>query len=421
MARTTFLTDDFLRYLMAVGQADVLVGLPTFNNATTVAEVVKAIHVSFGRDFPRHRTVLVNLDTGSTDGTPEIVRDASPVQLDTFTGASSLRTIHRISSPYHGLPGKANTLRTLFAAADLTQASTVAVIDPDVTSITPDWVKHLVDPVLREGYDFVAPVYARSPFDGPLVTQLLRPFFRATYRRPLLEPVGGEFAVSRAFAVQAGASPVWEETFPQWGIDIWLPCEAFATGRRVGQVCLGPRTVTAGPSRPALADVMRQVVGSLFTCLSLHEERWTKFEMTEEVPLLGALPPLEESAPPAAPAPIAETLGSAVLDLEPVLTSILRPDTHAGLRALADRGARPEAYSDELWGRIVAEFAAAHASERLPRDHLFMALVPLYLGRYDAFVAAHRLEPPQAVREQIDALGDVFERLRPHWIECWNA
>jgi glucosylglycerate synthase len=421
MAQRTILTDDFLRYLMAVGQVDVLVGLPTFNNASTAAEVVKAIHVSFARDFPRHRTVLVNLDGGSTDGTPEIVRNASPDQTDTFSGASSLRTIHRISSPYHGLHGKVNALRALFAAADLTQARAVAMLDPDVTSVKPDWVKKLVEPALHQGYDFVAPVYARPRFDGPLVTQLLRPLMRATYRRPLLEPVGGEFAVSRAFAVHASASPVWDTTFTQWGMDLWLPCEAFATGRRVAQVCLGPRTLTGGPSRPALADVMQQVVGSLFTCLALHEEHWMQLETSEDVPVLGTLSPVEEPGPPPEPAPIAESLGAAVLDLEPVLARVLRSHTHAGLRALAERGTRPEAFTDDLWGHIVAEFAAAHASEKLARDHLFMALVPLYLGHLDAFVAVHRNDPPGVVAQHLAALSDTFERLRPYWVECWNA
>lgn len=421
MAQRTILTDDFLRYLMAVGQADVLVGLPTFNNAATVTDIVNAIHVSFARDFPRLRTALVNIDGGSTDGTPELVRSAAEEAGDTFTGTSTLRTMHRISSPYHGLPGKVNALRALFAAADLTQARAVVVFDPDVTTIHRNWLRKLVEPVLFHGYDFVAPVYARSRFDGALVTQILRPLYRATYMRPLMEPAGGEFALSRAMAVHASQSPVWDETFTQWGIDIWLPCEAFASGRRVAQVSLGPRQLTGGAARPALTDVMQQVVGSAFTCLALHRAKWTTWETAEDVPLIGDLAVPDEPDVPASPRPLAESLGPVVHDLQPVLEQVLTGSTLAGLLTLTERGTKPEAFTDELWGRVLAEFAGAHAHQTLPRDHLFMALTPLYLGRVDAFVAAHRLDSPQAVEARLQTLNASFEHQRKYWLECLSA
>src|SRR5512134_2762397 len=51
------LSNELLRQLMAVGQVDILVGLPTLNNAATVVEVARAIHACFTRDFARQRTV----------------------------------------------------------------------------------------------------------------------------------------------------------------------------------------------------------------------------------------------------------------------------------------------------------------------------------------------------------------------------
>src|SRR5688572_13841847 len=107
---------------MAVGQVDILVGLPTLNNAATVVDVVRAINVCFTRDFPRLRTVLINSDGGSTDGTPDVIRDATVRETDMVLTSHSLRTLHRVVAPYHGLPGKHAALRTVFAAAALTQA-----------------------------------------------------------------------------------------------------------------------------------------------------------------------------------------------------------------------------------------------------------------------------------------------------------
>ena len=43
MAEETILTDDFLRELMNVGEVDVLIGVPTYNDAKTVGHVVQGI------------------------------------------------------------------------------------------------------------------------------------------------------------------------------------------------------------------------------------------------------------------------------------------------------------------------------------------------------------------------------------------
>src|SRR5262245_1480547 len=99
---------------MAVGQVDVLVGLPTLANAPTLVAVAKAIYVCFTRDLPRLRTVMINSDAGSTDGTPELIRDASFLEGDIVQTSHSLRTLHRVVTPYHGQPGKHTALKTLF-------------------------------------------------------------------------------------------------------------------------------------------------------------------------------------------------------------------------------------------------------------------------------------------------------------------
>src|SRR5262245_39393370 len=189
----SILSDEMLNDLIAAGQVDVLVGIPTFNNASTVEATVRAVHLGFAKHFPRERTLLINSDGGSEDGTREIVRNASFGESETFISTHVLRTIHRISAPYHGLPGKRSGVRAIFAAADLLQAKAVAVLDPDVISITPDWLGALLKPVLREQVDFVSPVYARQRFDGPLITQLIRPLVRAAYGHRLREPLGSEF------------------------------------------------------------------------------------------------------------------------------------------------------------------------------------------------------------------------------------
>ena len=75
LAEESILTDEFLRQLIDVGEADVLVGVPTYNNAATVGQVVQTIRAGLLKYFPRERAVIVNADGGSRDQTCELVRE----------------------------------------------------------------------------------------------------------------------------------------------------------------------------------------------------------------------------------------------------------------------------------------------------------------------------------------------------------
>ena len=53
LAEDSFLSDDLLRQLISVGEVDLLVGIPSHNNAETIGHTVEAIEESFQRAFPR--------------------------------------------------------------------------------------------------------------------------------------------------------------------------------------------------------------------------------------------------------------------------------------------------------------------------------------------------------------------------------
>ena len=256
---------------MAVGQVDILVGLPTLNNAATVVDVAKAIHVCFTRDLPRLRTVMINSDAGSTDGTPELIRDASFLQGDMVQTSHSLRTMHRVVTPYHGLPGKNTALQALFAAAELTQANTLVVIDPAGPATSAERVTELIMPIWRSEVEFLAPRYRRHPRDGALITQLVRPLVRAVYGVELDEPLGAEFSCSGRFAAHCLEQDIWHQDAATFAIDLWLRTEAIANGLTIGQIWR-PSTAAAAPT--TLRQAVRQILLSLIVALQAHESFW---------------------------------------------------------------------------------------------------------------------------------------------------
>ena len=96
LAEETFLDDNFLRQLMSVGEVDLLVGIPSHNNAKTIGPIIKTIEESFQQNFGRERVVIVNVDGGSKDGTSDVVINTPPPTSASLRGLSSLRTLQRL-------------------------------------------------------------------------------------------------------------------------------------------------------------------------------------------------------------------------------------------------------------------------------------------------------------------------------------
>jgi hypothetical protein len=114
--------------------------------------------------------------------------------------------------------------------------------------VTPESVAALARPALAGAGDFVSPAYSRHPLDGPLVTQVVRPLFRAAYGLALQEPLAGEFGCSGRFAARCLEEPAWETDDLRLAIDLWISGMAAGEGLRVAEVSLGPRRL-ARPRR----------------------------------------------------------------------------------------------------------------------------------------------------------------------------
>jgi glucosylglycerate synthase len=410
------LSDGLLRQLIAVGQVDILVGLATLNNAATIIDVVRAVHVCFTRDFPRLRTVMINSDGGSTDGTPELIRAASSSEGDVVQTSHSLRTLHRVVAPYHGLPGKHTALRTLFAAGALAQAKAVVVIDASGPATTAERVTELIGPIMRSDVEFLAPRYRRHPRDGVLITQLVRPLVRSLYGVALDEPLGAEFACSGRFASHCLEQDIWSHDAARFATDLWLRTEAVAVGFAVGQIWR-PATTAAG-TRTTLRDAVHQVVLSVIESLRAHEAFWLKASGITALRTWGNDPMVMPDATTWDYQALAEQAQHDIAELKPLLEEVLEPGVFA--RVLSGSTGADVQLDDELWVRIVYAFAAATHLGRTGVEHLADMFAPLYMWRASAFMSHTALEPPASVQARLDSLCDTFLRLKPVIVANWS-
>ena len=126
-----------------LGSAEIVVGIPSYNNAGTIGHVVRAVALGLAKHFPGRPAVIVNSDGGSRDGTPEVVAATEVGSPQAILASHPIPPVQRIVTPYFGVPGKGSALRTIFAIAERLQARACAVVDSDLRSITPAWMELL--------------------------------------------------------------------------------------------------------------------------------------------------------------------------------------------------------------------------------------------------------------------------------------
>ncbi len=405
--------------LRDIGSVDILVGIPSFNNASTVGHVVRAVGAGLAKYFPKERAVLVNSDGGSSDDTPGIVARTA-VDHQHLLIADRQSVLHRIVTPYHGIPGKGSAFRTIFEIARRLHVRACAVVDADLRSISPEWIEMLLRPMVDQGYDYVAPFYLRHKYDGTITNSLAYPLTRALYGKQIRQPIGGEFGFSGDLAAHYLEQHVWESEVARFGIDIWMTTEAIACGARVCQSFLGAKI--HNPKDPAadLSGMLRQVVGSLFASMEQHAALWSGINGSETVPLFGF--PYEVGVEPVRVDidGMVAHFQQGLSDLEPIWKQILAPRTFEALRDFNPRNSTGCRVPDDLWARVVYDAAASYHHQVLPQEHLLKSLTPLYLGRTASFVLATQGLTSAEAEHAIDRLGKTFEDSKPYLLARWD-
>ena len=421
MVEEILLADDFVRQLMSVGEVDVLVGVPSFNNALTIAHTVQAVEQSFQQGFARERVVLVAVDGGSGDGTRDVVMSARTERSSSGRGLTSLRTEQRVVTQYGNAPSAGLALRTILAAADLLRAKACAVISPATPNLTTAWITNLLEPVYRDKFDFVAPLYNRHKYDGLLSRNLLYPMSRSVFGQGIRELHPSELGFSGRLASHCLSQNVWNQEDLQDAPEIWMALTAISSDFKCCQAFLGTKERGTAGTAPDIVTAVRQNVGSLFWCLDADEDFWMRRAKPEAVPSFGSESELTTEPINLNRQRIYQLFRSGVQDLGPILETILAADTIAEIRSVTAQSEEKCRFSGELWARTLFEFAASHHHAVLNRDHLIQALVPLYRGRIHSFLVEHQDSTAEQMEADTENLCVQFEKQKPYLVERWKA
>ncbi len=421
MAEDIFLGDDFLRQLMSVGEADLLVAVPSYNNAGTIGQTVQAIEESYQQSFVRDRVVILNVDGGSSDHTTDVVVNMNGRKIGPHRGLTSLRTVHRVATQYAKSPSQGMALRTILATVDLLRARSCAIVSPTTTNLDASWIANLLRPAYRQEFDFVAPLYARSKNQGLLARNLLYPMSRAVFGQRIREMYSEEWGFSGRLAAQCLSQNVWNVEAIRERPEAWMAITAISSGMKCCQSFLGPKAPPAAGTGPNFVEAVRQTVGNLFWCLENFQGFWLDRKGSASVTTFG--PEHELTAEEKAPnrKQFFEMFRKGVSELDPILETILAPETHAQVKRIAELDPGKFRFGPELWVKTLYEFMASYHRAVINRDHIVQALVPLYRGQMYSFFLEHADSSAEEIEADSEALCLEFERQKAYLIERWKA
>jgi glucosylglycerate synthase len=433
---------DALRDEIAkLGSADIMVGIPSFKNAATIGYVARAAQAGLVQYFADLRPVLVNADAGSPDGTQRVVVETEPPDyVERILLVRPRNRLQRISLTYpevDGVGGKGAALRTIFQIADALGVEALVVVDSDLRSIIPEWIELLAGPVLKGGFDYVAPLYSRYKYDGTITNTVTYPLTRALYGLRIRQPIGGDFGVSGDLVKHYLAQDDWDTEVSRFGIDIWMTHKAITGGFAVCQTRLGAKVHDPKDPGADLGPMFNQVVSTIFRLAERHADRWLEVEGSHDVPAYGFErildpPPLQVNV-----TRLLEEFAKGRLTVGDEWEVALSQDNFDICRRLSEEAAtavdnagradRESAIEDsgfnlpdETWARVVYDMCLAYHTRRLPMDRLIASLIPLYFGRVASLILETRELTTDQAEAFIERQARAFELAKPYFVGRWR-
>ena len=392
-----------------IESADILMGIPCYNNERTIAHVIQMVTHGLAKHYKDQRSVIFIADGGSTDDTREVARE---FQIKPWQ--------EKVVSIYRGPGGKGTALRSVFEAANRLKVRACAVVDSDLRSITSDWVQYLLDPVLSRDYQFVSPVYLRHKYDGTITNNIVYNITRALYGKRIRQPIGGDFAMSREVAKFYAEQDVWETDVARFGIDIWMTTNAITQGFRICQSNLGAKIHDAKDPGQHLGPMFRQVVWTLCYLMERFEVQWKGVQGSEPVETFGQEGYVEPEPVNVDIEGMIEHFKIGFQQFSSLWKDIFSKACFDEIENAVEMDSNQFYLSTDAWAQILYELAATFHSWSVNRYRLIDLMTPLYYARVASFVRQSWDMTSQEAEELVEDQALKFEEHKDYLIKVWD-
>jgi hypothetical protein len=398
-----------IKRLEELTSADILVGIPCYNNERTIEHVIQMTTHGLDRYFKGAKSVIFISDGGSTDDSREVAKE---FQIKPWQ--------EKLITIYRGPAGKGSALRSIFEAAVRLDVKACVVVDSDLRSITSDWVEWLVAPILEHGYQFVAPIYQRHKYDGTITNNIVYNLIRALYGKRIRQAIGGDFAFSHDVAAHYISRPVWDTDVARFGIDVWMTTEAITQGFKICQANLGVKIHDAKDPAAHLGPMFRQVVWTIFHLMEEHEAYWMGISGSEPVETFGQVEHIDPEPVPVNLEALVKKFQVGYAQFSPFWKSVFKPETFDMMTKAASLPVDDFRIPLLGWVHILYELAVAFHYWPMYQRQLLDVMSPLYMARVASFINDTLDMNSAEAEEAVERQAAAFEEHKSYLIKLWD-
>jgi hypothetical protein len=378
-------------------------------------------------DLDPERVTMLCEDLQTLDGSTRIVvlqndKGSSPTPTPSEPSAKSafpfLVPWPLLRPDPAGAPSAFAAYQAVFAASEKLGARACCILASKLENAAPRWICQLAQPMLQSNLDLVLPRYARRKLEGLLNSSVISPITRCLYGKRIHNPLGPDLGASqRLFRKILGA-----ERNARAGVMhplASLASAALCDNMQVCEVHVGARSYPP-TDWTNISSLITQVLGPIFLDMERNAICWQRTRGCVPVPVIGD--PVFVSQGTATPdiSRMVESFQLGNRDLQEIWSLVLPPATLFELRKLSRLPLEQFRMPDELWARIVYDFALAHHLRTISRDHLLKSMTPLYLAWVASYAQELSAGGEDDSEQRLERLSMAYESSKSYLVSRWR-
>jgi hypothetical protein len=314
----------------------------------------------------------------------------------------------------------ANAYQSVFAACEQFGAQACGVMASKLETASPEWIRQLVRPLLEDGVDLVVPRYARHKFEGLLNSSIIAPLTRCLYGKRIHHPMGPDLGISRRLFQRMAPT----DRNAGSGVNRGNPLASIAPGALCNSLQVCEVHVAARIYPPTdwtnISSILAQVLSPIFLDMERYATCWQRTRNSVPVPAIGDPVSVSQDTGGVDISRMVESFQLANRDLQEIWGLVLPPSTLVALRKISRLPVEQFRMPDDLWVRIVFDFALGHHLRIINRDHLLKSMTPLYLAWVASYAQGLASAGAATLDQTLERLSVAYESGKPYLVSRWR-
>jgi glucosylglycerate synthase len=309
--------------------------------------------------------------------------------------------------------------QAVFITAEKLQARGCCIMASKLENMSPETVCQLAQPLFEREVDLVLPHYAPRKFDGLLNSSILAPLIRTLYGKRVNNPMGPDFGLSRRLLGRMLTTRTGSSDGSRLHPLASLTPAALCENLHIMEVRFSSR-IYPPTDWSNMSSILADVLTPVFLDMERNAPCWQRTRISTPLPSTGTPPPLAQDNGAVETNRLVESFQLGTRELQEIWGLVLPPSTLFELRKLSRLPGDQFRMPDELWVRIVYDFALAHRLRTISRDHLLRSLTPLYLGWVASYARDLQISGAGSPERRLEQLGVAYEAEKSYLVSRWR-